>query len=1382
MIKINWNQFKIKNSNHQEAFEDLSYFLFCRKFRKNDGIFRYKNQTGIETEPILEKGKIIGFQVKWFDWKIDKNNIIDSIIKAKNKNPKLNKIIFYINQEFSESRLKTKKDGLLKSCIERYAKKSKIEIEWIVPSNFKQILTQPSNLDLMQLYFDLSDEFGFINSCTNSKILTFLQSSEYIEIPFINSKTNKLPNTILKSVKKSFLITGHPGSGKSIYMHKLFQIFSGLDKNNLEDIRKIFQRNNAMPMLINLKDCVFETLENIIRNRQNDYKVRKNNIGFIYLLDGLDELSTEKADNILSYLHNLANDNNTKKIVISCRSGNLNKIKAKTYFTDIIEYKIDNLTINHINKYFKGKNNSNKARLLKKMLNKSLLSEIKDILLIKLFWDTIEKLNQDSTIIDLLHEKIELLVNEPKYAKTIEELNLLNPKEKQIMELNNEISFYFQNKSQFNLSQKDIQKIILNKYPRMDYESTNKVLNYIATLFFDNNTTFVYQHRKYQDFFFIQHLAKLYEDNPKVLREYNILSNNDFFENLFLPYLRKEYIKNKNLPGIIEINLIEVYLGNHSGWGANEAYYKNSEFTQSLAMQSNDFLQELLNNDSLSISEKLFLDLNKISDKFIEWEKDKNDYKLRNHLKNIFESDVSRLLETMAIFQKAGKQEITSRLWENLKYILELFKKYKFHENMQENERITDPFWNKLEDYFYLLINFKIEKSIDILAKIRQRNDNNEEIKSFFVAFINNGVNFFSEIIQNLNDNEILLLLDVLVSVENVHLLIKDNDISHGIKNKIAKINARNISLLFCKTIYNKNISTDEKDFLEKKLQAIQNKREMDINLYKLHITYAIISYILNKNSFEEYLNRQKSNEIKYYNELNLYTALFKDFIDILKGNKKIEFISRDYIKFINLCMRNYSEKWFKFDISSLWAYIFKYSNEETQNLLNIKNSLIMNRNYIYSFSFYLRLQNLDKNLFVKLVNKSDLLIHEKELDNWDDDYSSYVSRCFDLATIFADIDKQKVIEYIAKGINDGIIRHGWRKDYIISYSLVNALDILYRNNWLSREEFKKHIRTITELIIRLSKITDDRGISDLNNIIKLTSKYDIDLSIELKNEFKKKDFFYNSINSSVLSEKIKRGMPFNEIEEDMKDYEESYNYEGKPNSDYYEQKFKIYMEVALSNFYTETENKQAFENAYKQIEYMKNLKLEYYLNDHYFREIKQNFVNLCEKYKKEINITFSKIEEKEYDILNNFPQEISEEDFINDLNRAKTKIDITHIYEKLYNHNFIIILTKSESWNFLIEKTYSINKNIELFIELLRKNNFPHMEWSSNSKYFHFGLGYALGNINTKKEALNYLFGKNTGHDGFINVIKSYEVIEDKEMCIKLFERYLRFCDFLVN
>ena len=67
MIKPDWNKFKAKFSeNPQSNFEWFCYLLFCQEFNKPFGIFRYKNQSGIETNPIIKGDEIISWQAKFF--------------------------------------------------------------------------------------------------------------------------------------------------------------------------------------------------------------------------------------------------------------------------------------------------------------------------------------------------------------------------------------------------------------------------------------------------------------------------------------------------------------------------------------------------------------------------------------------------------------------------------------------------------------------------------------------------------------------------------------------------------------------------------------------------------------------------------------------------------------------------------------------------------------------------------------------------------------------------------------------------------------------------------------------------------------------------------------------------------------------------------------------------------------------------------------------------------------------------------------------------------------------------------------------------------------------------------------------------------------------
>jgi len=150
MQEINWNNFKAKfNGKEQKSFEWLCYLLFCNEFNINIGIPRYKNQAGIETEPVEFEGKIIGFQAKFYETKISENkkDIKDSIKKSKEQNLTKSKILFYINQEFSESSKKGQKEPKYKTDIEGYATTIGVEIEWRSRSFFESSFVCEKNVN-----------------------------------------------------------------------------------------------------------------------------------------------------------------------------------------------------------------------------------------------------------------------------------------------------------------------------------------------------------------------------------------------------------------------------------------------------------------------------------------------------------------------------------------------------------------------------------------------------------------------------------------------------------------------------------------------------------------------------------------------------------------------------------------------------------------------------------------------------------------------------------------------------------------------------------------------------------------------------------------------------------------------------------------------------------------------------------------------------------------------------------------------------------------------------------------------------------------------------------------------------------------------------------
>lgn len=138
MIKPNWHNFQAKfNDNPQKNFEWFCYLLFCQEFNKPAGIFRYKNQSGIETNPVAKDDEVIGWQAKFYDTKLSdhKSELIEMVAKSHRDYPDLTKIIFYTNQEWGQG--KKDIDSEIKKEVDQKAKASGIEIDWRAASFFE---------------------------------------------------------------------------------------------------------------------------------------------------------------------------------------------------------------------------------------------------------------------------------------------------------------------------------------------------------------------------------------------------------------------------------------------------------------------------------------------------------------------------------------------------------------------------------------------------------------------------------------------------------------------------------------------------------------------------------------------------------------------------------------------------------------------------------------------------------------------------------------------------------------------------------------------------------------------------------------------------------------------------------------------------------------------------------------------------------------------------------------------------------------------------------------------------------------------------------------------------------------------------------------------
>lgn len=229
-FEIKWTNFdnKFEGGKQQNAFEALCYHLFCCEFGLKNGLFRYKNQTGIETDPAQVGDEIIGFQAKHCDAATSlsskKTKLIQAIKNTKRKNPSLTKIMFYVNKEFSESTDKEKKEPEYKVEIEKVGKDSGVIVEWRVRSHIEMQLAKQENKYVAEYYFGGDRSvWKYIENIEKDTKNLLCNINSYIscngnEIRFDYDLCKEEYNNCLSENSNWIIIDGDGGSGKTAFV------------------------------------------------------------------------------------------------------------------------------------------------------------------------------------------------------------------------------------------------------------------------------------------------------------------------------------------------------------------------------------------------------------------------------------------------------------------------------------------------------------------------------------------------------------------------------------------------------------------------------------------------------------------------------------------------------------------------------------------------------------------------------------------------------------------------------------------------------------------------------------------------------------------------------------------------------------------------------------------------------------------------------------------------------------------------------------------------------------------------------------------------------------------------------------------------------------
>lgn len=334
MIKPNWDIFKAKFSdNPQDNFEWFCYLLFCREFNENKGIFRFKNQSAIETDPVAKEGEIIGWQAKFYDTSLSshKNDLIALIDRAKRDYPNITKLFFYTNQEWGQSKGKTPQSKL---DVEKKAIENGFNVEWRTASYFESEFVAIKNENISKHFFSLDKSiFDQIEAQLRhtANILDEIRTSISFGGQNIEIDREDIYRGLDDNLHQIIILSGVGGVGKTAVIKKLFKRYK--DQRPFYIFKATeFELRNINELLT---DCTF----------QDFIDAHKDDSNKIIVIDSAEKLLYLKnTDPFKEFLRILIN--NKWKIIFTTRNDYLEVLN--TEFSEIYGIIPVNLRISNL--------------------------------------------------------------------------------------------------------------------------------------------------------------------------------------------------------------------------------------------------------------------------------------------------------------------------------------------------------------------------------------------------------------------------------------------------------------------------------------------------------------------------------------------------------------------------------------------------------------------------------------------------------------------------------------------------------------------------------------------------------------------------------------------------------------------------------------------------------------------------------------------------------------------------------------------------------------------------------------------------------------------------------------------------------------------------
>lgn len=400
-----------------------------------------------------------------------------------------------------------------------------------------------------------------------------------------------------------------------------------------------------------------------------------------------------------------------------------------------------------------------------------------------------------------------------------------------------------------------------------------------------------------------------------------------------------------------------------------------------------------------------------------------------------------------------------------------------------------------------------------------------------------------------------------------------------------------------------------------------------------------------------------------------------------------------------------------------------------------------------------------------KLIRRFLPCINQSYQSNESFDITENVKKYFEIAYLYTNLDSDKSLEYIRKGLNSGVIRHGWRKDGIVDHFLLDALSIMWNKYYFELQELQGFTKKYFQMVLAINQITDENyRCSAIKKIIEILLENDFELAKDMMKAVVSNNLHINELILQYCMALVKVGEPVDEIVSWF-DYFDIVNH----NEESISMKLQILLMIYKSDWYDKKEKESIRD------------KIRYYADEGWIstpvqwdEDLFQFYLNFCQNENIDAHLRNMT---KEYEAEKN-----SEKNkFCKKIAKCKTKKYLQKLCDELMDYHNHIIIQSGDDWDMIVDKVYEIDGNADKILAYMEACKYPHdVYYTSNSSYFYMPLGRIIEKEGLTTKVWNHL-KKNGGYGDFISIIRAYDYINNKKMCKRLFTRFFQYCEFLV-